>query len=119
MLALDGIIQCTEKDEYSYQEMTAHLSLCSHPDPKNVSEVTDQEKEGRKKGGVEYDWFLPYCCKVLVVGGGTGGMAREVAKHSCVEEIHLCEIDEVRDAPLYLEPLSHASSVECANIQML
>ena len=33
--------------------------------------------------------------KVLVVGGGTGGVARELAKHSCVEEIHLCEIDEV------------------------
>ena len=32
-----------------------------------------------------------------MVGGGTGGVAREVAKHSCVEEIHLCEIDEVRN----------------------
>ncbi len=34
--------------------------------------------------------------QVLVVGGGDGGVLREVAKHSTVEEIHLCEIDEVR-----------------------
>ncbi len=31
---------------------------------------------------------------MLVVGGGDGGVLREVAKHSTVEEIHLCEIDE-------------------------
>ena len=33
---------------------------------------------------------------MLVVGGGDGGVVREVAKHSCVEDIHLCEIDQVR-----------------------
>ena len=33
-----------------------------------------------------------------MVGGGDGGVAREVAKHSCVEEIHICDIDEVRTA---------------------
>ena len=33
--------------------------------------------------------------KVLVVGGGDGGVLREVAKHKTVEEIHICEIDEV------------------------
>ena len=31
--------------------------------------------------------------KVLIVGGGDGGVLREVAKHSCVTEIHMCEID--------------------------
>ena len=36
--------------------------------------------------------------QVLVVGGGDGGVLREVAKHSTVEEIHICEIDEVRSA---------------------
>ena len=30
-----------------------------------------------------------------MVGGGDGGVVREVAKHSCVQEIHLCEIDQV------------------------
>lgn len=33
--------------------------------------------------------------QVLIVGGGDGGVAREVAKHSCVEKIVMCEIDEV------------------------
>ena len=32
---------------------------------------------------------------MLVIGGGDGGVVREVVKHSCVEEVHLCEIDEV------------------------
>ena len=30
-----------------------------------------------------------------MVGGGDGGVLREVAKHSTVEEIHICEIDQV------------------------
>lgn len=37
VLVLDGVVQCTEKDEFAYQEMIAHLPLMSHPDPKNVS----------------------------------------------------------------------------------
>ena len=32
--------------------------------------------------------------KVLVVGGGDGGVLREVARHPGIEEIHLAEIDE-------------------------
>lgn len=36
MLVLDGIIQCTERDEFAYQEMIAHIPLCAHPDPKSV-----------------------------------------------------------------------------------
>lgn len=65
-LILDGIIQCTESDEFSYQEMISFVPLCSHPAPK----------------------------KVLIVGGGDGGVAREVAKHPTVESIHQVEIDE-------------------------
>lgn len=64
-LMLEGIIQCTESDEFSYQEMIAFLPLCCHPNPK----------------------------KVLVVGGGDGGVAREAAKHPGVEEVHQVEID--------------------------
>ncbi|CAL1532620.1 unnamed protein product [Lymnaea stagnalis] len=66
VLVLDGVIQCTEKDEFSYQEMLAHLPLCSHKNPK----------------------------KVLIIGGGDGGVARELLKHDCLEEVHMCEIDE-------------------------
>ncbi|ESP00939.1 hypothetical protein LOTGIDRAFT_200547 [Lottia gigantea] len=66
VLVLDGVIQCTERDEFSYQEMIAHLPLNSHQDPK----------------------------KVLVVGGGDGGVVREVLKYPTVEEVILCEIDQ-------------------------
>jgi spermidine synthase len=68
VLALDGVIQCTERDEFSYQEMIAHVPLFSHPNPK----------------------------RVLVIGGGDGGVVREVVKHACVEEVILCDIDEAR-----------------------
>ncbi|GLH08298.1 Spermidine synthase [Gryllus bimaculatus] len=64
-LILDGIIQCTEADEFTYQEMIAFLPLCCHKSPK----------------------------KVLVIGGGDGGVAREVAKHPYVESITQVEID--------------------------
>ena len=50
-----------------YQEMIAHLPLASHPNPK----------------------------KVLVIGGGDGGVVREVLKHDTVEQVVLCDIDEV------------------------
>lgn len=66
VLVLDGVIQCTERDEFSYQEMIAHLPLASHPNPK----------------------------KVLVIGGGDGGVVREVLKHATVENVVLCDIDE-------------------------
>lgn len=32
--------------------------------------------------------------KALVVGGGDGGVLRELSRHACLEEIHLAEIDE-------------------------
>ncbi|KAL0304393.1 UNVERIFIED_CONTAM: Spermine synthase [Sesamum radiatum] len=67
VLVLDGIVQLTEKDECAYQEMIAHLPLCSIEAPKNV----------------------------LVVGGGDGGVLREIARHSSVEMIDICEIDQM------------------------
>jgi hypothetical protein len=67
VLVLDNVIQCTERDEFAYQEMITHLAMNSHPNPK----------------------------KVLVIGGGDGGVLREVIKHDCVEEAVLCDIDEV------------------------
>lgn len=66
VLVLDGVIQVTTRDEFSYQEMIAHIPLFAHPNPK----------------------------KVLVIGGGDGGVLREVARHKGVEEIVECEIDE-------------------------
>ncbi|XP_001634423.2 spermidine synthase [Nematostella vectensis] len=66
VLVLDGVIQCTDRDEFSYQEMISMLPLNSHPNPK----------------------------KVLVIGGGDGGVIREASKHPSVESIVQCEIDE-------------------------
>lgn len=40
VLVLDGIVQLTEKDECAYQEMIAHLPLCSIRAPKNVNFLT-------------------------------------------------------------------------------
>eukprot|EP01041_Mallomonas_annulata_P001520 gene1520-2920_t len=65
VLVLDGVIQVTERDEFAYQEMIAHLPLFGNKNPK----------------------------KVLIIGGGDGGVLREVAKHTSVEAIHMCEID--------------------------
>ncbi|KAF8637718.1 hypothetical protein AX17_002621 [Amanita inopinata Kibby_2008] len=80
VLVLDGVIQCTERDEFSYQEMIAHLPLASHPNPK----------------------------KVLVIGGGDGGVVREVLKHDTVEQVVLCDIDEavIRVSKQYLPHMS-------------
>ena len=48
-----------------------------------------------------------------MVGGGDGGVLREVAKHSCVEEIHLCEIDQVQFSnTLHLYSSSLSQSVQ-------
>lgn len=33
--------------------------------------------------------------QVLVVGGGDGGVLREIAKHDSVESIDICEIDQL------------------------
>ncbi|OWM90485.1 hypothetical protein CDL15_Pgr014788 [Punica granatum] len=64
---LDGSLQLTERDEFAYQEMLTHLPLCSIPHPK----------------------------KVLLVGGGDGGILREISRHNSVEQIDICEIDEM------------------------
>ena len=38
--------------------------------------------------------FLFFILKVLVIGGGDGGVLREVVKHDCIESVTLVEIDE-------------------------
>ena len=60
--------------------MITHLAMNSHPDPK----------------------------KVLVIGGGDGGVLREVVKHPSVESAILCDIDEavIRLSKKYLPAMS-------------
>ena len=44
VLVLDGVIQCTERDEFAYHEMMAHLPLFSHPNPKKVGYTKSNSK---------------------------------------------------------------------------
>jgi spermidine synthase len=65
VMMLDNIVQLTTKDEFVYHEMMSHVPLFAH---------------GKAK-------------KVLIVGGGDGGVLREVLKHPEVKSATLCEID--------------------------
>jgi spermidine synthase len=67
MLLNDGLVMISERDEFIYHEMIAHVPLFIHPNPK----------------------------KVLVIGGGDGGTAREVLRHTNVKHCHMVEIDEM------------------------
>src|SRR4029079_7488090 len=64
-MMLDGVVQLSTKDEFVYHEMMAHVPLFAH---------------GKAK-------------RVLIVGGGDGGVLREVLKHPEVKAATLCEID--------------------------
>ncbi len=66
MLILDDVVQLTEKDEFFYHEMLAHVVMHAHPQPQ----------------------------KVVVIGGGDGGVVREILKHKYVEKVYFVEIDE-------------------------
>jgi spermidine synthase len=65
VMALDGIIQTTERDEFIYHEMLTHVPVLAH-------------------GNVR---------RMLIVGGGDGAMLREVTKHRGIEQIIQVEID--------------------------
>lgn len=39
--------------------------------------------------------MITFPLQVLVIGGGDGGVLREVARHSSVEQIDMCEIDKM------------------------
>jgi spermidine synthase len=65
VMALDGIIQITEGDEFVYQEMLAHVPLIAH---------------GAAK-------------RVLIIGAGDGGVLRRVLEHSGVKHAVMVEID--------------------------
>jgi spermidine synthase len=66
VLALNGVVQLTERDEYFYHEMLAQVALHAHPSPADV----------------------------LIIGGGDGGALREVLKHKVVKGALVVELDE-------------------------
>ena len=65
VMALDGVVQTTERDEFIYHEMMTHVPLLAH---------------GAAK-------------RVLIIGGGDGAMLREVSRHKDIEQITMVEID--------------------------
>ncbi|MCS7084711.1 MAG: polyamine aminopropyltransferase, partial [Bacteroidia bacterium] len=82
MMTLDGMVMTTEKDEYVYHEMIAHVPMLSHPHPR----------------------------RVLVVGGGDGGTVREIVRHPELEKVVMVEIDAlvVEAARLHLPSIASA-----------
>ena len=67
LLLNDGIVMVSERDEFVYHEMIAHVPLFTIAEPRSV----------------------------LIIGGGDGGTAREVLRHKSVERAVMVEIDEM------------------------
>jgi spermidine synthase len=66
LMTIDGMVMLSERDEFVYHEMISHTALFSHPNPS----------------------------RVLIIGGGDGGTAREVMKHESVAHVDMVEIDQ-------------------------
>jgi len=66
LMTIDGMVMLSERDEFVYHEMISHTAMFTHPNPK----------------------------RVLIIGGGDGGTAREVLKHPSVEKVDMVEIDK-------------------------
>lgn len=66
-LTSDGSVIFSEKDEFTYDEMVVHVPMAVHPNVK----------------------------KVLVIGGGDGGVARELSYYDEIETIDVVEPDEM------------------------
>ena len=79
VLALDGLVQLSTKDEFVYHEMLVHPAFLYQSNPKTV----------------------------LIIGGGDGGVLREVVKYP-VKEIFLVDIDRevIEISKKYLPSLS-------------
>jgi len=80
VLLLDGAIQVMEKNEFQYHEPMVHLAMLAHPEPR----------------------------RILIIGGGDGGILREVLRHPTVERVDFVELDEevVRFSRQYLPHLN-------------
>jgi len=65
VMALDDIVQVTTRDEYVYHEMMTHVPMLAKGD------ATD----------------------VLIIGGGDGGILREVLRHTSVKTATMVELD--------------------------
>ena len=66
-ISLDGEIVFSEKDEFIYDEMVTHVPMAVHPHVKNV----------------------------LIIGGGDGGVAKELLQYKSIESIDVVETDRM------------------------
>ena len=66
ILILDGVFQTSVKEEWTYHEMITNIPMMAHPNPE----------------------------RVLIIGGGDGGAAREILRHETVKQLDICEIDK-------------------------
>ncbi|REL37572.1 polyamine aminopropyltransferase [Rhodohalobacter sp. SW132] len=66
LMTIDGMVMLSERDEFVYHEMISHTAMFTHPNPQ----------------------------RVLIIGGGDGGTAREVLKHQSVVHVDMVEIDK-------------------------
>lgn len=89
---LDGLMMVNEKDEFVYHDMITHPAFATNP---NIE-------------------------KVLIIGGGDGGTAREVLRYKSVEKVVMVEIDELvfRLSQKYL-PITAAGVEEDSRMEMI
>lgn len=66
LLKLDGFFQTSEKDEFFYHEAMTHPAMSAHPKPQ----------------------------KVLIIGGGDGGILKNVLLYNTVKKAVIVEIDK-------------------------
>ena len=83
VLALDGVVQITEKDESAYSEMLVHPAINLIENPKNI----------------------------LIIGGGDGAVAEEVLKYEFILDIDLVDIDPevIRLSKKYFKKINNSS----------
>lgn len=79
VMAIDGLVMVTEKDEFIYHEMISHVAMSVNPETR----------------------------RVLVIGGGDGGTVREVSRYETIDRIDMVEIDKtVVDAAIEHLPVT-------------
>jgi len=66
VMVIDGALMLTARDNFLYHEMISHPALFTHPNPR----------------------------RVVIIGGGDCGTLHEVLKHSTVDSVSQCDIDE-------------------------
>jgi len=102
-LVLDGLVVATEKDEAAYHEMLVHPAFTFYTNYNLKNTLTPKKTE----------------IKVLIIGGGDGGTAREVLRYDSVEKVIMIEQDKTvtEAAKNHFESL--ASALENPKLELI